>query len=843
MAGIGEVDSSGISAAPPIGAFAAKLLDYGKEIDARARQEKSDAEAQRRWDITNNRAEEVYQRQLLDQKATDASNAELAKGPQVYGGALNTQAAIDQANANSFTPEEIKKYDMYKDSKTARAAGENALADKMDWQTNLSNVADTLPGSGAANESRVQMYEGVMARLAKQGLPVPPSIVASADQARLFEAQETAATLKENSEAQAKNSADQIANAKYMVANAFGGNSGQQAITDENGTVVGYAPSAAINRNNKSTNSYMDDVAKGSTGIIKAVTGLGVKDGTPTAVDAVNLYKEILANDPTIDPGALQTVIEANVGKDPTTFFGLFGGKNAALKQDNIEKLTSSIKNTRVPTADVTTVSSNGSTKASAASELSSQISTQQAGTAQQLRDERAKILRGADGRREDRVNEILMNAGLVKRPEVSQDTSVSVKAGSDGVRADRNNNPGNITGDDNWEGKSGKDGRFVQFKTYEDGSRALAKNLKNAAVGQTVQEYVSKYAPKSDNNDTDAYIKNVSAKLGIKPGDKIGDEHVWPLMQAIATQEGGKVNLEGLKAGYERVYPKAVATKADEILNKVGEEEGKTTGVSKVADLFDKATTTKGGIPKEDILNGSTSAPLIDVDAEDALKNIKWSNPLEKLKVRTSLVNKGYSGEDADNMIDGIMKRNEEKTKSDYLIADRNYRSAKRTGKDIGGKSADEWDKLRSGKNKIGDYGFMAPIAAAALPASLAAGALVGGSTAVGGIGGSALAGTAGREMAIKALRKKSVDITKDVSRSKQELDKIRETIISSKKPPSKELIKKQDELSEYISRANREINDIRGVKEYATSNKIKPGDADKALDELLRRYDINPK
>ena len=177
MAGIGEVDSRGISAAPPIGAFAAKLLDYGKEIDARSRQEKSDAEAQRRWDITNNRAEEVYQRQLLDQKATDAANAELSKGPQVYGGALNTQVAIDQANANSFTPEEIKKYDMYKDSKTARAAGENALADKMDWQTNLSNVADTLPGSGAANESRVQMYEGVMARLAKQRLPVPPSII------------------------------------------------------------------------------------------------------------------------------------------------------------------------------------------------------------------------------------------------------------------------------------------------------------------------------------------------------------------------------------------------------------------------------------------------------------------------------------------------------------------------------------------------------------------------------------------------------------------------------------------------------------------------------------------
>ena len=839
MAGIGEVDSRGISAAPPIGAFAAKLLDYGKEIDARSRQEKSDAEAQRRWDITNNRAEEVYQRQLLDQKATDAANAELAKGPQVYGGALNTQVAIDQANANSFTPEEIKKYDMYKDSKTARAAGENALADKMDWQTNLSNVADTLPGSGAANESRVQMYEGVMARLAKQGLPVPPSVIASADQARLFEAQETAATLKENSEAQAKNSADQIANAKYMVANAFGGNSGQQAVTDENGTVVGYAPSAAINRNNKSTNSYMDDVAKGSTGIIKAVTGLGVKDGTPTAVDAVDLYKEILANDPTIDPGALQTVIEANVGKDPTTFFGLFGGKNAALKQDNIQKLTSSIKNTRVPTADVTTVSSNGSTKSEEAAKLSSQISTQQAGTAQQLRDERAKILRGADGRREDRVNEILMNAGLVKRPEVSQDTLTSVKAGSDGVRADRNNNPGNITGDDNWEGKSGKDGRFVQFKTYADGSRALAKNLKNAAVGQTVQEYMSKYAPKSDNNDTDAYIKNVSDKLGIKPGDKISDEHVWPLMQAIARQEGGKVDIEGLKAGYERVYPTAIKTKADEILEKT--EEGKTVGESKVVDLFNKSDLTKDGINKEDILNRNSSAPLIDVKAEEDLKNINWYNPIEKAKVRSSLINRGYSGDDADNMISTILKEKAEKTRSDNLIADRNYRAAKITGSKFDGKTAEEWNELRSTKNRIGDYGFLAPIAAAAAPIAATIGTLYGGATAVSGMGGTSLAGTVGREVAVKALRKKSVDITKDISRSKQEFEKIRETILSSKRKPSEDLIKKQDDLAEYIARANKELEDISKVKDYALNTKTKPGAADKALDELLRRYDIN--
>ena len=818
--------------------FAKELRSFGSEMVANAKAEEALKYQRDREAAQDARVKEEYNRTLLDRKASDAANAELAKGRQIYGGVLNTDAIMAKADQNSFTPGELTKYDMYKDSQTARAAGEIALADKIDWQTNLSNQADKLPGNNAVKESRVQMYEGIMDRLNKQGLPIPPTVIASMDQARLFEETENATKLKENSEAQAKNSADQISNAKYMVANAFGGNSGQQAVTDENGTIVGYAPSTAINRNNKSISSYMDDVAKGSTGIIKAVTALGVKDGTPTAVDAVNLYKEILANDPTIDPGALQATIEANVGKDPTTFFGLFGGKNAALKQDNIQKLTASIKNTRVPTADVTTASSGGSTKSEEAAKLSSQISTQQAGTAQQLRDERAKILRGEDGRREDRVNEIMMNAGLLDKPKVVEQAS-GTKPGSDGVRADRNNNPGNITGDDDWEGKSGKDGRFVQFKTYADGSRALAKNLKNAAVGQTVQEYMSKYAPKSDNNDTEAYIKNVSDKLGIKPGDKITDEHVWPLMQAIAIQEGGKVDIEGLKAGYERVYPTAVKTKADEILEKT--EEGKTVGESKVVDLFNKSDLTKDGINKEDILNRNSSAPLIDVKAEEDLKNINWYNPIEKAKVRSSLINRGYSGDDADNMISTILKEKAEKTRSDNLIADRNYRAAKITGSKFDGKTAEEWNELRSTKNRIGDYGFLAPIAAAAAPIAATVGTLYGGSTAISGIGGTALAGTAGREVAVKALRKKSVDITKDVSRSKQELEKIRETILNSNKKPSEDLIKKQDDLAEYIARANKEIEDIRKIKDYALNTKTKPGDADKALDELLRRYDIN--
>lgn len=827
----------------PVSDFAKELRSFGSEMVANAKAEEALKYQRDREATQDARVAEEYNRTLLDRKASDAANAELAKGRQIYGGVLNTDAIMAKADQNSFTPEELTKYDMYKDSQTARAAGETALADKIDWQNNLSNVADKLPGNNAVKESRVQMYEGIMDRLNKQGLPIPPTVIASMDQARLFEETENATKLKENTEAQSKNAADQISNAKYLINSIPGSSGGSQPVTNDNGEVVGYTSTAAQKRDLTIDDKYDKAMGKGQTDITKEllIKFKDTEDAPAKVAAALDKYKMVLKADSTIDPEAASAAILLGAGVESSWFPAWIVKDKATYSDSTPDALISKLRNTRTPNTLVGNTASGSATvgsKASAASELASQISLQQAGTAQQLKDERAKILRGEDGRREDRVNEILMNAGLLDKPKVVEQAS-GTKPGSDGVRADRNNNPGNITGDDDWEGKSGKDGRFVQFKTYADGSRALAKNLKNAAVGQTVQEYMSKYAPKSDNNDTEAYIKNVSDKLGIKPGDKITDEHVWPLMQAIATQEGGKVDIEGLKAGYDRVYPTAIKTKADEILEKT--EEGKTVGESKVVDLFNKSDLTKDGINKEDILNRNSSAPLIDVKAEEDLKNINWYNPIEKAKVRSSLINRGYSGDDADNMISTILKEKAEKTRSDNLIADRNYRAAKETGSKVSGKTAEEWNELRSTKNRIGDYGFLAPFAAAAAPIAATIGTLYGGSTAISGIGGTALAGTAGREIAVKALRKKSVDITKDVSRSKQELEKIRETILNSNKKPSEDLIKKQDDLAEYIARANKEIEDIRKIKDYALNTKTKPGDADKALDELLRRYDIN--
>jgi hypothetical protein len=82
-----------------------------------------------------------------------------------------------------------------------------------------------------------------------------------------------------------------------------------------------------------------------------------------------------------------------------------------------------------------------------------------------------------------------------------------------------RNNNPGNIeAGSNPWEGQTGSDGRFATFATPEHGIRALGKNLLSYQRQgyDTVSEIVNRWAPASDGNNTDAYIKALCSALGV---------------------------------------------------------------------------------------------------------------------------------------------------------------------------------------------------------------------------------------------------------------------------------------------------------------------------------------
>lgn len=95
------------------------------------------------------------------------------------------------------------------------------------------------------------------------------------------------------------------------------------------------------------------------------------------------------------------------------------------------------------------------------------------------------------------------------------------------GTRGQRNNNPGNLKWDgrSKWQGMTGVDPQgFVIFDTPDNGVRAAGINLQTQASRgpQTLTSLITKYAPASDNNDTQAYITSVAQQTGLDPSAQI---------------------------------------------------------------------------------------------------------------------------------------------------------------------------------------------------------------------------------------------------------------------------------------------------------------------------------
>ena len=113
--------------------------------------------------------------------------------------------------------------------------------------------------------------------------------------------------------------------------------------------------------------------------------------------------------------------------------------------------------------------------------------------------------------------------------------------------RGIRNNNPGNLRDSgDKWQGAAGDDGGgYLKFETPEAGLRAMAKNLLTQQTKHglsTVEDIVSKYAPKSENN-TASYISTVAAAIGKKPTDALNLKDpatMQSLMTAMIKHENG---------------------------------------------------------------------------------------------------------------------------------------------------------------------------------------------------------------------------------------------------------------------------------------------------------------
>jgi len=124
-----------------------------------------------------------------------------------------------------------------------------------------------------------------------------------------------------------------------------------------------------------------------------------------------------------------------------------------------------------------------------------------------------------------------------------------------EGARNWRNNNPGNIEFGPFAEanGAIGSDGRFAVFPTYEAGRAAKGALLFSSEgyEGKSIASALERYAPRSDNNNTDAYIATVAGALGVDPNTPLADLNPAQREAMLTAME----RVEGGGTGNERSF------------------------------------------------------------------------------------------------------------------------------------------------------------------------------------------------------------------------------------------------------------------------------------------------
>lgn len=114
--------------------------------------------------------------------------------------------------------------------------------------------------------------------------------------------------------------------------------------------------------------------------------------------------------------------------------------------------------------------------------------------------------------------------------------------------RGIRNNNPGNLNfaGQAGATKEGGEGGRFAVFESMRDGISALYKQIQlyfSRGVN-TIESVVNKYAPADDNNNVQAYIKQLVGATGKQADEKLSGEDtetVFKLIRGIINHENGK--------------------------------------------------------------------------------------------------------------------------------------------------------------------------------------------------------------------------------------------------------------------------------------------------------------
>lgn len=500
------------------------------------------AEEQRRYDEDRAWKLEDRERVAKERQAEDAYYGELAKGVQTKGG-IYGDALAAEANKYALNPDEILRATLYKnDANAARAAGDSTLADKLAWQTKVSDNVDSFMQSGVGEESRPEMYDRINSMVAGQGLPIPKEAILSADQARLFEKTETEKAAKALKESRAEILKNDQANAWKLV-NALGDTS---TVLDAEGNEV--QVSNSTRNNTRAGAKDLKDLSAGVSRISDAIKKANIDDkyiGTATD-DALKARETLIARKNMTPDEASKLVADAIGSKD----VGLIFTDNVPkFSEENLLKYADSqtrISNRAGITADNTT--SNINSKATQAANLSELLSAQSKTQLGSILEEQAKLAKGSEGRRADSVNAWLQGRGLLDKPKVEENAERALGATGKPLEARVNKNIKSIDGiPDSMVASEG-----VTNTAYKDGkgySVAMGYNL----------------AANKDSVDKDFKDANISPEKAFiaktRPQDLVLDDGEAQRLSQVAYYKYADNLDKKLGGNFDKLSPQMQAT------------------------------------------------------------------------------------------------------------------------------------------------------------------------------------------------------------------------------------------------------------------------------------------
>ena len=435
FSGAGNIGSNVESPQSSIGDSLLTLGKYYTQKDSleqeKLRQQEKDLYQRGRDAITDARLNKQEARQDKEQAANDLFYTEFAKGPQNKGG-LYGELIAKESDKYAFTGDEIGLATKYKnDPLLARAAGQNALSDKIDWQLKAGEKADRFVASNVDDETRPEMYDRIGSLIASKGYTPPKELIIAADQARLAErtAEEAKAKLLDDQRAEIiKNQrSDLWKNVSYS------GSGDTSTGTDSEGNQIQINTSKGASTQNRFNNSFNDDLSKGSNDITEAIAkntkGATDTSKSLTSSDALKFYNKLVKEEG-IDPSvAAAQIVNGISSKDPKWHQWLTD-KEAKFSKDAISQLLPVLKETseiKRKTDIANGVNIGVSSKEQAANNLLKTLAENDEVNLSKINADRAKLLLTPEERRIAKANQWLEREGILGKSSSEPGVSSSV--------------------------------------------------------------------------------------------------------------------------------------------------------------------------------------------------------------------------------------------------------------------------------------------------------------------------------------------------------------------------------------------------------------------------------